>query len=309
MLQTAVPHGYNQMSAGGVGSVANAQELAVETEPGTRTLYGSIYAAIGAVNVLRRHGCRPVLDPSVVYARLAASWPPEQALEYQPHQDGRGTRRAFRIDGQTHTSLSTAAAATSVPVATLRSRLHRQGKRSPGIAMPDLTFDRRLDGLGIAPRLSIPWPGTDEALTAAEFATRTGLPKATVIHRMGRVRLEQQTRRQAGLDPLSAADVHERLTTRTNRTSELRLRLPSGEEWVGGERELVRRVFAIRDLEQGRQERLSEGGIRRRLRLMSALDRNDPEQVARAFGIHGPSRPRVADDIPPMLRPGWEQPS
>jgi hypothetical protein len=60
-------------------------------------------------------------------------------------------------------------------------------------------------------------------------------------------------------------------------------------------------VFGAAQLEEGRADRLSESGIRRRLRQMSVEDRRDPEKVAKAFGFHGPRRARCAEPVPPML--------
>ena len=239
-----------------------------------------------------------------MYARLAAKWTPEEALEYHPHRDQRGERAAFRIAGRIHTSLREASAATGVCVAILRSRLHRAKQRAPGIGIPDVTKDRRGASLGRGQALGIIWPETGETLTAQEFGIRTNVPKTTVIHRAHRVRVEQESRRRAGLEPLTTEEVRDRLILRTDRTAELRLRLPTGGHWVGGERELIRRVFATPKLEQGRQERLSESGIRRRLHTMSPEDRHDPGKVAAAFGF-GKVGPRRAEDIPPMLLPGW----
>lgn len=303
MLGCRAPHGLNQMPAGGVGCVANAEQLIVKTTPGTRKLYGSIYAAIGDANVQRRCSGRAQLDPGVVYARLAAHWTPEEALEYEPHRDQRGERPAFRIAGRTHTSLREASAATGVGIDTLRSRLHRAKRRASGIGIPDVTVDRRGDSPGRGQPLGIVWPDTGEDLTAEEFGLRTSVPKSSVIHRAHRVRVEQEARRRAGLEPLTAEEVHDRLILRTDRTADLRLRLPNGEHWAGGERELIRRVFAMPALEAARRERLSESGIRRRLRAMLPEDRHDPGLVATAFGF-GKGGPRCAEPVPPMLRRG-----
>ena len=300
MLQCRAPHGYNQMPAGGVGCVANASRLVVEVTPGTREAYRSIYAAIGDANVRRRCNGRPQLDPGVVYARLAARWTPEEALEYRPHRDGRGERAMFRIGGRTHTSLREASAATGFGIDALRSRLHRAKRCAPGIGIPDVTEDRRLDSPGRGQALGIVWPGTGEGLTAEEFGRRTNVPKSSVIHRAHRVQVEQENRRRAGLEPLTPEEVRDRLTLHTDRRVVLRLQLPCGEPWVGGERELIRRMFTMPRLERARCERLSESGIRRRLRLLSPEDRRDPGQVAEAFGF-GKTGPRGTGPMLPML--------
>ena len=114
-------------------------------------------------------------------------------------------------------------------------------------------------------------------MTAEEFARRTGAPKATIIHRMQRVRRSGQS--------VSPKRLHSLLTTPMDRRTVMRLELPGGESWTGGQRELIRRLFARPDLEAARRERLSESSIRRRLRLLGTEDWWSAEAVRRAFGF------------------------
>ena len=92
---------------------------------GTRITFRTIQAAILDRNGQLRLAGAPLLDPSVVRARLALGWPAEEALEYRPHEDGRGARAEFRFGECLYSSLRAAAAATGLATDTLRSRLHR----------------------------------------------------------------------------------------------------------------------------------------------------------------------------------------
>ena len=102
-----------------------------------------------------------------------------------------------------------------------------------------------------------------------------------MIHRWHQVRrqLVQAWKR------LSPAALHRRLTTRTDRRKVLRLVLPDGRIWTGGERELARRVLDNSRLEAARPRRLSRSGIRRRLRMLTLQDRGNAALVAEAFGF------------------------
>ncbi len=223
---------------------------------------------------------RPILGPGTVYARLSNGWPPEEALGYRPHEDGRGLRPAFRLHGRLYTSLRDAAAWTGIKAATLRSRLDRMLRSGCAGTMPEIGVDRR-SCRSEPSRLAIPWPGTGERLTAEAFAARTGVAKATVLHRWHRM----QRRLRQGGPPMSPSLLHRWLTATTDRRRPVRLVLPDGRIFSGGERDVVRRVLGDAALEASRRCRLSESGVRRRLRLLTDLDRMDSARVARAFGF------------------------
>jgi hypothetical protein len=282
MLRSAKPEGYNDMPGGSsVGGPDNARRLAVRTEPGRRQIYRSIHEAIADRNRWLRRAGQAILQPGTVYARLAGGWSPEEALGYVPREDGRSLRALFRLDGVAYTTLASAADASGDTVAALRSRLHR-AKQDDGLAgtVIEIGTDRRSCPAASC-NLAIPWPATGEALTADAFAARTGVAKSTIIHRWHQVRRQLAT----GCERLSPTALYDRLTTKTDRRKLLRLVLPDGRVWSGGERELARRVLDDVALEAARPCRLSESGIRRRLRVLTLRERADPALVAAAFGF------------------------
>ncbi len=278
MLQCRAPRGYNLMPGGGVGSVANAQPIAIQVEANVQEGFGSIHQAIAARNRNQVQLGQPIIEPSTVYARLAAGWSPEEALEFRPHQDGRGRREPFQVQGRTFSSLSEASAQTGIGIETLRSRLHRLTDETVMGGVRDIGTDRRSARRG-GSLLRIIWPGTREVMTAEAVASRTGMAKSTVLHRWHRVR-----KANCG-SHLSPAALIKLLVARTDRRNHLELRLPDGRILTGGEREIVRQVLGNPALEPSRSTRLSEGGVRRRLRLLSAKDRRNPDRLRWAFGF------------------------
>ncbi len=282
MMVAHKPQGFNDLPGGSsVEGPDNARPLAVETKPGTRQIYRSIHHAIADRNRYLRARCQPLLQPSTVYARLAQQWSPEEALGYQPHSDGRARRPVFQLDGVPYSSLRAAAETSGMPIPTLRSRLHRAKQRREIIdEVIEIGTDRRSCRLA-ASCVSLAWPGTGEWLTAEAYAARTGVAKATLMHRWHRIRRRMQHR----FELLSPAALYQRLTTGTDRRNVLRLMLPDGRVWTGGERDLVRRVLDEPGLEAARPCRLSESGIRRRLRTLTLHERNDAKLVAEAFGF------------------------
>jgi hypothetical protein len=187
MLDSRVPHGLNGMPGGSsIGGVDNARALHVAWPEGVRA-YPSIQAALTEVNRARSAADQPPLEVNTLYARLAGGWPVSQALGLEARKDPRKTRAPFQLGADTYTTLEAAAAATGLSVATLRSRLHRASRSDPDVT-PQIGCDRRSRASGRTTRLSIPWPDTGECLTAAAYAARTGVSKATVMHRWHRAR-------------------------------------------------------------------------------------------------------------------------
>ena len=279
-LNARQPHGYNSMPGGSsVGGRDNAKTVTIVLPDGVSRTYASIQDAIIERNRDLQLAGKPSLEPGTVYARFAQGWPAEEALGYQPHVDGRTRRPEFRLHGQTFSSLSAAAAATGIKLKALRSRLHRLRQRSDAEAL-DISLDRRSCRSGTTD-LSIPWPRTGERLTAEQFAARTGVPKATVMHRWHRTLT--QTAHDAA--PLSPEQLFERLTSDVDRRKLVRLDLPDGRVWMGGEREIIRRVLDDTALEASRACRLSTSGIRRRLRQLTPEERRDSVRIAAAFGF------------------------
>ncbi len=110
-------------------------------------------------------------------------------------------RAPFAIGDEIYMTLQAASDATGLLLATLRSRLHRVAKS--GIAgVPQIGRDRRARAPGRLAPLLIPWPKTGETLTANEYAHRTGVPKATIIHRWNRARAQFPDGRKPTADAL-----------------------------------------------------------------------------------------------------------
>jgi hypothetical protein len=190
LLDCRVPLGLNGMPGGSsVGGMDNAQPLRVTWPEGGVTEFPSIQAAMTDVNRTRAVAGQPPLEASTVYARFAGGWPIAQALGLEARQDPRKVHAPFQIGAATYVTLEAAAASVGLGVATLRSRLHRACRSGCG-AVPQIGMDRRDRGPGYLPRLCIPWPGSGEHLTAAAYAARTGVPKATIMHRWHRARAE-----------------------------------------------------------------------------------------------------------------------
>ena len=301
MLGSAAPHGYNLMPGGGVGSVANARQVSVEVGQGRWEVYATIYEAIGHRNRRLRDARQAGLDPYRVYARLAAGWSAAEALGYQTHTDRRGQRAPFMVNGQVYSSLRQAAADTGIPAVALRGRLGRISKvTAPDMPtmqgtpdrLLDISADRRRHATGENVLLGIMWPATGEMLTAAELSARTGVPKSTVLHRWHRVRDEEARRVGRGLPPYSTAEVLRMLRHRTERRKVVRLELPTGDTWQGGERELIRRMQDSPDVDALRMNPLTESGVRRRLRLLSGEQRRSSSAVRTAFGFAAAQAPR-----------------
>ena len=186
MLDCRVPRGFNGMPGGSsVGGVDNARPLCVKWPDGSTRSFISIQAALTVVNRDRLAAGKSKLEASTVYARLAGDWPVEEALGLTLRQDPRAVRSTFAIEQEVYTTLAAASRATDLGVATLRSRLHRARASSAEVLL-QVGRDRRGRGPGRLTRLDLPWPGTGEKLTAAAYASRAGVPKATVMHRWHR---------------------------------------------------------------------------------------------------------------------------
>jgi hypothetical protein len=189
LLDCRTPNGLNDMPGGSsVGGLDNARAVSAIGPDGKTRLYKSIQAAIADCNAERAAGGQPPLEYAAVYARLAGGWTPEEALGFKRRQDPRAVRAPFAIGDEIYTTLQAASDATGLLMDTLRSRLHR-AKKSGAAGIPQIGEDRRARAPGRLEPLLIPWPLTNETLTAKEFANRTGVPKATIIHRWHRVRL------------------------------------------------------------------------------------------------------------------------
>lgn len=211
-LECRAPAGFNQMPGGSsVGGLDNARSLSFIGQDGVERTCATIGQAIAVCNAERvRGGLRP-LGATTVYARLAGGWPPEEALGLQSRRYAGSVRRTFAIGDTVFTTLKEANEATGIPSATLASRLHRLGKAASA-GMPQIGEDRRTRLTGQLPPLDIPWPASDDRLTAAAFGARTGIPKATVIHRWHRA----QTLLTDGR--LTAKELHAFMTGPNRRT-------------------------------------------------------------------------------------------
>ena len=285
MLSCRTPEGFNAQPPGNLGNPGNAQGLRVLIAPGQLIYFSSIHRAIGDRNRQLRASNEALLEPGTIYARLSAGWSPEEALGYRDHVDGRGLRDPFLVHGREYTTLRQASRASGIPIATLRSRHHRRVMSWPSRGPIDIGTDRRHENGAERELLAILWPETGEKLTAKAFAKRVGMPAATVIHRWHRARAWEAERIREGRPPLTPEQLVARLTSTTDRRKWVAVTLPDGRRWHGGEREIIRRLLLDRSLETERAERLSESGIRRRLRVLTPAQRDCPNAIRHAFGF------------------------
>jgi hypothetical protein len=293
VLGTARPHGFNCMPGGAsLGSIANAQPIEFDHPTQGRLSLATISEAIAKRNAeLIREG-QPALLPALIYWRIASGWTAGEALGYVPHVDGRGLRRTtVRCGGRRVRSLRQAAAATGISPDALRSRVHRA--RRAGLRNIDIGRDRRGSGArraATAPvRLPDPRDPEGAALNTIEFATATGVPKATVIHRLSQLRA-------TGCDPatMSRTALLAALLQRRDRRFMLELSLPDGRVLRGGVRKLVRMVLDEPGLKWGRHEHLGASAIRARLRRLPGWRARaplDPAHVQWAFGFRSDGAP------------------
>jgi len=285
VLGTAQPNGFNVMPGGAsLGSIANAKPVAIRHPTRGRLSFPALSAAIALREQELKRAGRQVLSPSLVYWRVASGWKLEEALGYRPHADGRGLRQPLRR-GRRPCSLREAAATIGVTPDALRSRVHRA--RRAGLRRIDLAVDRRGRGAPRAARrpVRLPDPRRPEALplNTTRFAAATGIPKATVIHRLTRLRA-------GGRDPeaMSRSELLAAIQQRTERRIIVELAAPDGPVLRGGVRELVRAVLGDPKLKWGRHEQLGASAIRARLRRLPGWrDRLPPDrdQVLWAFGF------------------------
>ena len=283
VLGTATPHGFNQMPGGSsLGGELNAQPVTVQHPTEGPVTYPSLSQAIRVTN--RQRGSEDRVDPGTVYARLELGWPVEEALGLVAHVDGRGERQPFTWDGQQYRTLRHVSARSGLSISTLRSRLHRlDGARSR--SQCDLAQDRRRKGVGRkwqVDSMCLPSPdGDGTTVTAAEFATRTGVAKASVLHRY-----HQLVRAGRDVASMPLSELHAALTTRADRRIVVALEVAPGVVWRGGVRELIRRLEADRLVECHRPERIQASAIRARLRKAAGWpDRMTTHDIRRAFGF------------------------
>lgn len=204
-----------------------------------------------------------------------------------------GQRTAAYCAGRRRRSLRAAEQATGIAAAAVRSRLHRA--RRAGLPETDIAIDRRRAGARRAARSKarLPDPRNPAAplLNAAEFAAAAGLPKATVITRLARIRL-------SGCDPVAMPrpELLEALLLWRDRRVAIRLKLPSGRVLRGGVRETVRAVLSTRQMEKQRREHLGASAIRARLimrRISGWPDRLSESGMMWAFGFRPEAAPAV----------------
>ena len=280
-LGCRIPTGLNALPGGGsVGGPSNAKVLTIELDQGRPQTFETIGLAIANRNRELEAAGEPKIEPSTVYFRLSKSWSEPEALGYRPHDDGRGQRPLFTFKGVGYRTLRAASADTGLAISTLRSRLHRARQRNGEAEVLDIGYDCRSSRSG-SKRLLIPWRGTDEKLTAAAFASRTGVSKSNVIARWHRMQQHQAH----DSTPPSPTAIHEWLTTDVETKDTLALRLPDRRLWFGGYRELARRVLSDTKLEAARPARLKAAGMKGRLYRMTDQERDDPDMVAWAFGL------------------------
>ncbi len=277
-MGSAAPAGYNKMPGGrSLGGPGNARPLTLNHPNHGEVTHSSLYKAITLRNAELRAAGQKALLHSTVYERLDMGWSPEEALGYIRHEDGRGDRGAVIYDGRTYRSLRAIVDETGQSIATLRSRLHRAQRA--GDTNPDLAVDRRNTP---APRnfILLPDPDAPDSVTRLhvnEFAARTGVPRSTVVHRVGQLRGKGYD-----VETMDQAELVKHLTTEDDRRQIVELALPEGRVIRGGIRELVRQVLDDRSLAPSRPEQIGESAIRARLRL---IDHRNGAAVTWAFGF------------------------
>ena len=280
-LGTMAPQGYNLLPGGAsLGGPSNSQPVTVRLPGGEAQDFPSFGAAWrcwrgawqAAPAAQRRVWAAQGLHLpglGLAHARIGLGWPVQEALGLAPH----GDRRGERIDGvvaygRHHRHLRDLA--DLAPVATLRSRLHRARQAGLG-AQADLAADRRRHGQTRQARRSVllPEPAAPDGhrhLTLRDLAHRSGIAFATLQHRLRGLE-------RAGANPAAmpgAALLARLLAPTTDRRTMIIVRIPGGRVLRGGQRELARLVQDDPEVQPLRVERLSEDGIRRRLRLVGA---------------------------------------
>jgi hypothetical protein len=306
-LGTARPRGFNVMPGGAsLGGPANAQPVTLDHPVRGQLAYASLMDAVADIDRERRDQGKPPLHLGTVYARRAMAWSLAEALELMPHADGRRERIPFRWHGRTYDTLDALARAEGLPIATLRSRLHRARRAGCG-ADHDVAQDRRQPGAGRtggigcgrqAPIL-LPHPTDPTAppLAAADFARLTGLPRATLLHRYHRL---VDTPRD--LATLSREAVLAAVMQAEDRRVAITLPVPGGQTLRGGVRAVIREVLADPALSLARPEQLGASAIRARLRRIPGWPEDlSPEAVLWAFGFkHDTDR----NPVVPVAAPG-----
>jgi hypothetical protein len=281
-LSTRIPHGFNAAAAGSLGGPLNARPVTIRPPGEGMLACTSINEAIVRTNAARRAIGEQELDPGSVYARLTMGWTADEALGHMFHQDGRRAREPLFWGTESFTELRALSDRTGVNLSTLRSRLHRA--RLAGLEDCDIAYDRRR---GRAPRkvpsrIELPHP-TDptRVVNSAVFARLSGVARATVIHRAGKL-----NRRPGGLVGLERQTLLAALLDDDDRRIVITLPLPGGRVQRGGVREVIRFVFADAQLLEQRLEWVGASAIRARLRRLPGWPHNIcPDAVASAFGF------------------------
>lgn len=280
-LGTAAPGGFNLMPGGAsVGGPGNSRQTRLRGPNGRVRGFASFgeawawwraqweVASPEQVAAWTTEGLHwPALG--LAHARIGLGWSVQEALGLAPHGDRRGERPDGVVaNGKRHEHLRDLA--DLAPVPTLRSRLHRARQAGLG-AQADLAADRRRHGQPQQARRVARLPDPDDPagpreLTLRDLAGRTGVPFATLQHRLRG--LERQ-----GPDPAAmpgAALLARLLAPTTDRRMVTIVRLRGGRVLRGGQRELARLVQDDPKVQPLRVERLSEPGTHRRLRLVGA---------------------------------------
>ena len=285
VLGAAQPMGFNKMPGGSsLGSVANALPVTLEHPTRGKLLLPTISAAVALRSSELVQAQQPRLDDGVVYARLATGWPINEALGYVPHVDGRALRAVMHVGGHDYTAAAIAAALGVSPGA-WRSRRHRA--RRGGLTRANLAVDRRRRGgaraVPVPVRLPNPRDMHGAPLTTTAFAAATGLPKATVIHRLAQLRAGGRNPAQ-----MPRAEVLAALLRQTDRRVLIELAVPRGKILRGGVRAVIRQVLRDAALAGSRINALGMSAIRARLRSLPGWPNPSllhPTDLQWAFGF------------------------
>lgn len=253
-LGTMAPAGYNLMPGGrSAGGPSNSKPVCMFAD-GELKEFPSISAAARAR--ARELGKRNVSGfVHLVLVRIQMGWTYAEALEYDDHEDGRGTE------------LSRKARDVGEKVATMRSREHRRRTKVERARIPR--------------GFRLPAPdGSGGQVDIAGFAKQAELSKSTVTHRLHRIYKD--------IGQMTSVEVISALTTAEKRTKIVVVHLPDGQRVEGGRNELAK-AFSTGE-HAGCRVVPGLGYDALRTRLREAGDAASNDALLMALGVTAPGK-------------------
>ncbi|WP_156419401.1 hypothetical protein [Aureimonas sp. AU12] len=258
-LGTMAPNGYNLMPGGcSAGGPSNSKPM--------RLLVDNVlveFPSIKAAAQVRARELEKDLDRFVgmVFMRIQNGWTHAEALEFESHEDGRGTElsRKARADGEN--------------VATVRSRAHRERIKTTAVAIPR--------------GFNLPAPdGSGRKVPIKEFAEMSGVSQSTVMHRLHQI--------VGSIDAMASADTIDHLIRKQDRVKPIVVRLPDG-TLVEGSRNHLAKEFSEGAYASYRTiHNLGYQALRTRLRKSG--DRASNDEHLCALGVTAPK-----SDVPRLI--------